>query len=89
MIIVRVELHNEDDYDEFHEEMEKRGFVRTIASVGNSYQLPAGTYRYTGRLQDLKDVRTLVIAAVKACSLIDAEILTMNVSDFDTWLRSA
>ena len=47
----RVELHDADsaDYEELHEEMEKRGFTRTVTSSdGITYQLPTAEYNYEG-----------------------------------------
>lgn len=47
----RVELHEADsaDYEELHEEMEKRGFTRTVTSSGRiTYQLPTAEYDYQG-----------------------------------------
>jgi hypothetical protein len=45
--ITRVELHaaTYDDYDTLHDEMEQRGFARTIVGDNRvTYHLPTGTY---------------------------------------------
>lgn len=45
--ITRVELHDADadDYEALHEEMDVRGFERTITAVdGTVYQLPTAEY---------------------------------------------
>jgi hypothetical protein len=47
----RVELHDAkwSDYTALHEEMEKRGFSRTITSSdGKIYELPPAEYNYVG-----------------------------------------
>jgi len=45
MGVVRVQLHDETDYEAFHEEMENRGFTRTIVGdSGKLYALPHATY---------------------------------------------
>ena len=43
---VRVELHGADetDYENLHEAMERKGFVRWIESNGGRYRLPTAEY---------------------------------------------
>ena len=62
----RVMLRNPEgsEYDDLHEEMEKRGFSRTIAgSDGTSYELPQAEYDYTGNV-----TRTQVLDKAKAAA---------------------
>jgi major membrane immunogen (membrane-anchored lipoprotein) len=44
----RVELHDEKsgDYPKLHEQMEKRGFTRTITVKQKTYKLPDASYNY-------------------------------------------
>jgi hypothetical protein len=63
--MTRVELHyapqDGDDYTKLHEEMESRGFARTIPSSTKTYHLPPamyaieGNYDRKGVLQAAKD----------------------------------
>jgi hypothetical protein len=43
---VRILLHDEkdNDYKNLHEQMEKKGFLRTIVCKGTKYHLPDGEY---------------------------------------------
>ena len=67
--IARVELHSADseDYEVLHEEMESRGYARTILGRnGSTYHLPTGTYviRHT--------TISLAAALQKACDAAKA-----------------
>lgn len=63
--MTRIELHyaphDGDDYAKLHEEMESRGFLRTISSSDTTYHLPPamyaidGNYDRKGILQAAKD----------------------------------
>ena len=50
--MTRVELHyaphDGDDYAKLHEEMEERGFKRTISSSDATYHLPPAMYHLEG-----------------------------------------
>jgi hypothetical protein len=62
----RVELHDADssDYEELHEEMEKRGFTRTVTSSdGITYQLPTAEYNYEGSAERSDVLRKAKAAA--------------------------
>lgn len=62
----RVELHHadEDDYETLHEEMQRRGFTRTIlSSDGVTYHLPPAEYDYRG---DITGQRVLDLAQAAA-----------------------
>ena len=68
--MTRVELHyaphDGDDYAQLHQEMEARGFQRTVSSSDATYQLPPamyaidGNYDRSGVLQAAKDSATAV-----------------------------
>lgn len=63
MGIVRVQLHNEHHYPEFHKAMAQRGFTTTIrGSNGTLYSLPRGTYFHSGTL-DAAEMRDAAQAA--------------------------
>jgi hypothetical protein len=67
----RVVLHGADgdDYNDLHEEMEKRGFTRTItSSTGVVYDLPDAEYDYVGnvtRAQVLERAKAAAAAATE------------------------
>ncbi|WP_454691144.1 hypothetical protein [Achromobacter aloeverae] len=66
--ITRVELIDSDDadYNDLHEEMESRGFSRTITSDDDiEYQLPDAEYYFSG-VAELPDVRQKAKDAVAA-----------------------
>lgn len=50
---IRVQLRDVDEgddaYSTLHDEMESRGFTRTIDSDDTSYDLPTGSYNYVGQ----------------------------------------
>jgi hypothetical protein len=63
---VRVELTDADweEYDVLHEQMENRGFSRTITNdSGTEYQLPDAEYNFEGN-----KTRSEVLALAKAAS---------------------
>ena len=69
---VRVELFDTDDgtseeYDILHEQMETKGFTRTIISGddGTEYQLPPAEYNLIGNYaaEDVRDMASLAAAA--------------------------
>lgn len=67
--VVRVQLHYENNYAEFHRAMEKRGFKRTIrASDGRSYALPNGSYSFHGNATATQLIDVALIAAAEARS---------------------
>jgi hypothetical protein len=86
---VRVQLHDvpegDDAYDVLHDEMEKRGFVRTIVVDGQEHRLPWGTYiglaENTGGSRE--KAANLVSAAVKATGYTSSFV----VVETDTGLR--
>ena len=59
---VRIELHGADeaDYENLHEAMERRGFVRWIESDGGRYRLPTAEYNLVDA--DMDRARVLEIA---------------------------
>ena len=57
MILVRVVLHNADNYGEIHEDLAMFDFEHLR---GLDDALPTGTYRYVGVLQNREDIRKLV-----------------------------
>ena len=64
---VRVEIHkaDEDDYENLHEAMEKKGFVRWIeSSDGAKYRLPTAEYNIESDSLD----RSKVLARAKAAA---------------------
>ncbi|HXP67887.1 MAG TPA: type V toxin-antitoxin system endoribonuclease antitoxin GhoS [Candidatus Dormibacteraeota bacterium] len=78
--IARVELHkaSDDDYEELHDEMSKRGFTRTIkGDNGSTYHLPTGTYAVANSSVMLQTACDAAIEAAKetgkAYSLIVAD----------------
>lgn len=65
-IIIRVQLHREDNYVQLHAAMAARGFSRAITlDNGRIAQLPTGTY-YCSRLS-LADAVTAANAAAEEC----------------------
>ncbi len=68
--MTRMELHyaphDGDDYAQLHDEMEGRGFVRTISSSDATYRLPPamyyleGDYGRDGVLQAAKDAAAAI-----------------------------
>ncbi len=73
---VRIELSEADfdDYETLHEEMEKKGFSRTITdSSGVNYQLPDAEYNYTGA-KSTQEVLDLAKLAAKLTN-VDFRIL--------------
>jgi hypothetical protein len=66
----RVELHDEKsgDYPKLHEQMEKRGFTRTIKAGGTRYKLPDASYNY----DDSNDTLTTEQIYDKARAATDA-----------------
>ncbi|WP_109479680.1 DUF2622 domain-containing protein [Paraburkholderia sp. C35] len=48
--MTRVELHGEQagDYDKLHEQMEARGFKRTVSLGETTFRMPDATYLSTG-----------------------------------------
>lgn len=80
IFITRVELHDakSDHYEKLHEEMQKEGFERTIASdVGIKYYLPTAEY-----YKECNDKRfDVILSAKKAaektkkeCSVVAIEV---------------
>ncbi|MBL6615460.1 MAG: hypothetical protein ISP45_15715 [Reyranella sp.] len=65
--MIRVELHyaplDGDDYAKLHEEMESRGFARTISSSDATYHLPPAMYAIDGDYD-----RSGVLQAAKDCA---------------------
>ena len=55
-VLVRVELHEVEEesaiYNDLHEEMAKRGFVRTLKQGNKEVELPSGMYR----MPDVTDI---------------------------------
>jgi hypothetical protein len=64
---VRVELHRatESDYEQLHEQMETRGFSRTITLDDEDYQLPPAEYSFEGD-KTKEQVHDLAKAAARA-----------------------
>jgi hypothetical protein len=68
MALVRVQLHNETRYDEFHRAMMKRGYSQLInGSDGVTYQAPRGNWYNpnTTPAQAVEDTRA-ACAEIKA-----------------------
>ncbi|SEJ03553.1 hypothetical protein [Frateuria terrea] len=81
MFITRVELHDADEweyYETLHDEMEQRGFKRTIRGKKGIYQLPTAEYVCT-MSATASDVHTLAKQAANATgkksSVISCEYL--------------
>lgn len=82
---VRVELHRavERDYILLHEEMERRGFERTITShSGRTYHLPTAEYSYDGNTTK-ESVRELARSAAGATGKQSAVLVTESAGR--TW----
>lgn len=86
--VLRVQLHNEDNYAEFHRAMERRGFKRTIDSFdGVKYHLPNGSYSYVGT----KSSEDLLASASDAATEVRSPAEVIVTKGDSTWqnLRSA
>ena len=67
--ITRVELHaaTYDDYETLHDEMERRGYTRTIVGDNRvTYQLPTGTYVMGSGSASRQDALNRAAAAARA-----------------------
>jgi hypothetical protein len=65
---VRVELHDETDYQLLHEKMREQGFSQTIidTTTGITYHLPTAEYNYiTSRMKTKYDIMALVKRAAR------------------------
>ena len=83
---VRIELHNETNYDKLHEEMEKRGFSRTIVGSKKRH-LPTGTYTILSE-ESCHDVRDSAHGAAKAVNK-SADVLAVKAGDWAGYLPEA
>ena len=80
----RVELRKTPrDYNALHDEMEGRGFTRTIKnSKGKEYHLPPAEYNYEGE----KTEKEVLALAVEAASAVDNDFeILVTKSDGRTW----
>ncbi len=67
--VARVELHGAlfQDYEKLHEEMKKRGYLKTIpANDGTHYDLPTGTYQIMNNAATLSQAFDAAKAAADA-----------------------
>ncbi|HEV3343826.1 MAG TPA: hypothetical protein VG125_25860 [Pirellulales bacterium] len=83
--VVRVELHDESDYDELNAAMRKRGFSRNIQGKnGRFYRLPTGQYR----LESASFDRAKVLLKAKAAVAKTGERASITVTEGRTvWSR--
>lgn len=73
---VRIELHDTDDYEPLHEQMERREFLRTIeANDGSVYHLPPGEYNQISD-RTAREVRAAATAAIRATGKKGAILVT-------------
>lgn len=76
--IVRIELHDAkyNEYNVLHQEMERRGFTRTIrGSDGATYHLPTAEYEYA-KTATGEQVRELAAAAAAVTRKTYAVLVT-------------
>src|SRR5690242_15576085 len=81
---VRVELHGgeSEDYDVLHEQMEIKGFSRTITNAqGVEYHLPTAEYVISTNLT-LRDVATLASEAASGTGLDHSVLVTKSSGRF-------
>lgn len=79
---VRIELHETNDYSPLHEQMEQRGFLRTIeATNGSIYSLPPGEYNEISDRTG-KEVRSDAVAAIRAINERGAVLVTPSNGRF-------
>ena len=84
--LVRIQLHHTSDYDTLHQQMESRGFNRTIR-LGDRrlYHLPWGEYLVTG-ISDADAVIALAEAATSATGYTGMILVTV-AREFFSWGR--
>jgi hypothetical protein len=95
--MTRMELHyappDGDDYAQLHDEMEGRGFVRTISSSDATYHLPPamyyleGGYARDGVLQAAKDAAAAIGYALWTSAARDRRTYSVIVTEANvsTW----
>ncbi len=81
----RVELHKatNDDYEELHAAMERRGFSRFITGNGSTYHLPTAEYNYSG-----DETKREVLALAKAAATETQKKFAVLVTESNgrTWI---
>lgn len=82
MHIIRITLHNEDDYEPLHEAMTRRKLRKFIAAKdGKFYLLPDGTYFANQVVGDAEHVRKLAASAAEEVGHSDASIIVAKSDD--------
>ncbi|HWO23603.1 MAG TPA: hypothetical protein VNO30_32905 [Kofleriaceae bacterium] len=80
--VIRVQLHSENNYAEFHRAMEQRGFKRTITSSdGASYELPRDSYSFRGNVT----AEELIDRVLKAAGEVWSPAQVLVTEGTSTW----